>query len=70
MSTPVDTIVGNPRELKDALDRIGELADATGQDEDSLARKITSNLGRDFVYLQRHLSPGKAEQSWRSACRA
>jgi cell division protein FtsI (penicillin-binding protein 3) len=62
VSTPVDTIVGNPRELKDALDRIGELADATGQDEDSLARKVTSNLGRDFVYLQRHLSPAKAEQ--------
>jgi len=62
VSTPVDTIVGNPRELKDALDRIGELADATGQDEDSLARRITSNLNRDFVYLQRHLSPAKAEQ--------
>jgi cell division protein FtsI (penicillin-binding protein 3) len=62
VSTPVDTIVGNPRELKDALDRIGELAEATGQDEDSLARRVTSNLGRDFVYLQRHLSPGKAEQ--------
>jgi cell division protein FtsI (penicillin-binding protein 3) len=60
VSTPVDTIVGNPRELKDALDRIGELAAATGQDEDSLARKVTSNLGRDFVYLQRHLSPAKA----------
>ena len=62
VSTPVDTIVGNPRELNDALDRIGELADATGQDEDSLARKVTSNLGREFVYLQRHLSPAKAEQ--------
>jgi cell division protein FtsI (penicillin-binding protein 3) len=60
VSTPVDTIVGNPRELNDALDRIGELAEATGQDEDSLARKVTSNLGRDFVYLQRHLSPAKA----------
>ena len=62
VSTPVDTIVANPRELNDALDRVGELADATGQDEDSLARKVTSNLGRDFVYLQRHLSPAKAEQ--------
>jgi cell division protein FtsI (penicillin-binding protein 3) len=60
VSTPVDTIVANPRELNDALDRIGELADATGQDEDSLARKVTSNLGREFVYLQRHLSPAKA----------
>src|SRR5215471_2110316 len=62
VSTPVDTIVANPRELNDALDRIGELAAATGQDEDSLARKVTSNLGREFVYLQRHLSPAKADQ--------
>ncbi|HUL81121.1 MAG TPA: penicillin-binding transpeptidase domain-containing protein, partial [Gammaproteobacteria bacterium] len=62
VSTPVDTIVANPRELKDALDRLDELADATGQDQEGLARKITSNLGREFVYLQRHLSPAKAEQ--------
>jgi cell division protein FtsI (penicillin-binding protein 3) len=62
VSTPVDTIVANPQELNDALDRLDELADATGQDQDALARKITSNLGREFVYLQRHLSPAKAEQ--------
>ena len=62
VSTPVDTIVANPREVKDALDRLDELADATGQDQEALARKITSNLGREFVYLQRHLSPAKAEQ--------
>ncbi|HVS24559.1 MAG TPA: penicillin-binding transpeptidase domain-containing protein [Gammaproteobacteria bacterium] len=62
VSTPVDTIVANPRELKDALDRLDELAAATGQDQDALARKVTSNLGREFVYLQRHLKPADAEQ--------
>ncbi len=63
VSTPVDTIVANPKELKTALDRLDELADAIGQDEESLARKITSNLGSEFVYLQRHLSPQKSAAS-------
>jgi cell division protein FtsI (penicillin-binding protein 3) len=62
VSTPVDTIVANPKELKTALDRLDELARAIGQDEESLARKITSNLGKEFIYLQRHLSPQKSEQ--------
>jgi cell division protein FtsI (penicillin-binding protein 3) len=62
VSTPVDTIVANPKELKVALDRLGELADAIGQDEESLARKITSNLNKEFIYLQRRLDPQKSEQ--------
>jgi cell division protein FtsI (penicillin-binding protein 3) len=62
VSTPVDSIFANPRELKPALDRLGELAAVLGQDEESLARRITSNLDREFVYLQRHLSPMKSEQ--------
>jgi cell division protein FtsI (penicillin-binding protein 3) len=62
VSTPVDTIVANPRELRPSLDRLGELAEAIGQDDEQLTRKITSNLGREFVYLQRHLPPAKSEQ--------
>jgi cell division protein FtsI (penicillin-binding protein 3) len=62
VSTPVDTIVANPRELNDALDRLHELANAMDLDEDALARKITSNLDREFVYLERHLKPAKTEQ--------
>src|ERR1700754_4543720 len=61
VSTPVDSVVANPKELKTALDRLGELADALGQDEESLARKITSNLGREFIYLQRHPLPQTSE---------
>ena len=33
-----------------------------GQDDEWLARRITSNLDREFVYLQRHLPPRKSEQ--------
>lgn len=62
VSTPVDTMVANPRELKRSLDRLGELAEAIGQDEEQLTRRITSNLSREFVYLQRHLPPARSGQ--------
>ncbi len=62
VSTPVDTVWANPKELRSALDRLGELAAVLDQDNEWLARRITSNLDREFVYLQRHLSPAKAEQ--------
>lgn len=57
VSTPVDSIWANPSELKHALDRLGELARALDMEEDALARRVTSNLEREFVYLRRHLSP-------------
>jgi cell division protein FtsI (penicillin-binding protein 3) len=62
VSTPVDTIYANPQELKPALDRLGELAALLDQDDEWLARRITSNMNREFVFLERHVSPAKAEQ--------
>lgn len=62
VSTPVDTVWANPKALKPDLDRLGELATVLEQDPEWLARRITSNLEREFVFLQRHVSPGKAEQ--------
>ncbi len=61
VSTPIDTIYANPKELKSALDRLGELATALDLDEEWLARKITSNLDREFVYLVRRVPPAKAQ---------
>jgi cell division protein FtsI (penicillin-binding protein 3) len=62
VSTPIDTIYANPKELKPALDRLGELAALLEQDDEWLARRITSNLEREFVFLERHVSPAKAQQ--------
>ena len=62
VSTPMDSVTANPQELKDALDRLPELAAALGQDEDALARKVTSSLDREFLFLDRQLPPAKAEQ--------
>ncbi|HEX5048328.1 MAG TPA: penicillin-binding transpeptidase domain-containing protein [Gammaproteobacteria bacterium] len=62
VSTPMESITANPQELKDALDQLPALAASLGQDEDALARRVTSNLDREFLYLDRQLPPAKAEQ--------
>ncbi len=62
VSTPVDSIWINPKELALAPDQIPRLASALKLDRQELARKVTSNLDREFVYLARHREPREAEQ--------
>jgi len=60
LSTPVDCIWVNPQELNDNIDQLPKLAKALKQDQDFLARRITSNLDREFLYLVRHMPPEQA----------
>jgi len=60
MSTPVDSIWVNPQEINDNIDQLPKLAKALQQDPQSLARRITSNLDREFLYLVRHMPPEQA----------
>jgi cell division protein FtsI (penicillin-binding protein 3) len=60
MSTPVDSIWVNPQEINDNIDQLPKLAKALQQDPQSLARRITSNLDREFLYLERHMPPEQA----------
>ncbi len=60
MSTPVDSIWVNPQELNDNIDQLPKLAMALRQDPQSLARRVTSNLDREFLYLVRHMPPEQA----------
>ncbi len=62
VSTPVDSIWVNPSELALATDQIPRLAAALKIDRQELARKITSNLDREFLYIARHRQPAEAEQ--------
>ena len=61
VSTPVDSIWVNPQELALASDQIPRLAAALHLDAASLARRVTSNLDREFLYIARHLPPTQAE---------
>jgi cell division protein FtsI (penicillin-binding protein 3) len=62
VSTPVDSIWVNPQELNDNIDQVPRLARALKEDQQTLARRITSNLDREFLYLVRHLPPEQAAQ--------
>jgi len=61
VSTPVDSIWVNPKQLLEASDRVGELAQALGRPSDRLLGLLTQNPDREFFYLTRHMPPYKAE---------
>jgi cell division protein FtsI (penicillin-binding protein 3) len=60
ISTPVDSIWANPKELASAVDDVPRLADVLGIDSQTLIRRITRSMDKEFVYLKRHLSPEDA----------
>jgi cell division protein FtsI (penicillin-binding protein 3) len=62
ISTPVDSIWVNPKEFASAVDNIPELARALGVDSQTLMRRITRSINKEFLYLKRHLNPEQAQQ--------
>jgi cell division protein FtsI (penicillin-binding protein 3) len=60
VSTPVDSIWVNPRQLVQAADRIPELASHLATDPGELARRMTSSVSKEFMYLRRHMRPTEA----------
>jgi cell division protein FtsI (penicillin-binding protein 3) len=62
VSSPVDSLWANPKQLVAATDRIPELADALGWSRDQLLQLVTRNSSREFVYLVRHMPPHKAAE--------
>ncbi len=62
ISTPVDSIWANPKELAAAVNRVPKLAAALGLDSDLLIRRITRSMDKEFLYLKRHLSPERAQE--------
>jgi len=62
VSTPVDTVWVNPKELALASDQLPRLAKALKRDKNELARRLTSNLDREFLYVARHMQPADAQK--------
>ena len=52
----------NPKELALASDQLPRLAKALKRDKNELARRVTSNLDREFLYLARHMQPADAQK--------
>jgi cell division protein FtsI (penicillin-binding protein 3) len=61
ISTPVDSIWVNPKEFAGAVNKIPQLAKALELKSDVLMRRITRSMGKEFLYLKRHLNPRVAD---------
>ena len=62
VSTPVQSVWANPRELLATPAELSALAGLLGLDVDRLQRLIGQRKDREFVYLRRHLPPERAQQ--------
>jgi len=60
ISTPVDSIWANPRQFAPEMDSVPQLARALGVDSQTLMRRISRSMDKEFLYLKRHLSPEQA----------
>jgi cell division protein FtsI (penicillin-binding protein 3) len=61
VSTPVDSVWANPKELAGATEQWPRLAKLLHRDRQELSRRLSSSQDRDFLYLARHMRPGDAQ---------
>ena len=60
ISSPVESIWGNPKELLKVPARLPALARALGMPHDELASRLSQRAGKEFVYLKRRINPDEA----------
>ena len=60
VSTPVDTVFANAKELAAAPDRFARLAKELSRDREWLTRRIAANLDSKFLVLAKQLQPEEA----------
>ncbi|MEW6446110.1 MAG: peptidoglycan D,D-transpeptidase FtsI family protein [Pseudomonadota bacterium] len=57
VSTPMETVWVNPRELMPAIERVPELARALGMDGAKLRAQIQRNADKQFMFVKRQITP-------------
>jgi cell division protein FtsI (penicillin-binding protein 3) len=61
VSTPVKSIWLNPRQIVSDPESVKVLADAMDLNPQVLANNVTTNAGREFMYVKRRISPAEAD---------
>jgi len=61
ISTPVDSIWAIPRQALENPDVLPELAGLIGMETANLIQMLEERIGREFVYLRRHVPPDLAQ---------
>lgn len=62
VSTPVESITANPKEVLDTHKMLPKLAAALNTDVDTLTRRLTQRADKEFVYLKRRINPAEARR--------
>lgn len=62
VSTPVQSIWVNPRELVEDPEAIRQLAESLGLSSETVASNIARNSEKEFLYIKRRLAPSEAEK--------
>jgi cell division protein FtsI (penicillin-binding protein 3) len=61
VSTPVESVWANPKELLQHPDRIPELATALAIDVDGLTQRVAQHSEKEFMFLRRQMNPDDAQ---------
>ena len=62
VSSPVESIWCDPKELLKTPDRLPELARALGEPLETLTRRVSQRAGKEFYYLKRRINPDEAKK--------
>lgn len=62
ISTPVDSVWVNPKEIKNDLHRVAEIAKTLKINSQHLRNKLVKNANREFVYILRQVAPDVGEK--------
>ena len=62
VSSPVESVWANPRELLKFPDRLPELAQALGVPLEHLTNRLSQRADKEFVYLKRRINPDEAHR--------
>lgn len=62
ISTPVDSVWVNPKEIKNDLHRVNEIAKTLKINTQHLRNKLIKNSHREFVYILRQVAPNIGEK--------
>jgi cell division protein FtsI (penicillin-binding protein 3) len=63
VSSPVESVWGNPQELLKVPDRLPELARALGVPLEQLTLKLGQKSDKEFLYLKRRINPDESRAS-------
>ncbi len=62
VSSPVESVWGNPQELLKNPDRLPELANVLGVPLDHLSNRLSQRADKEFLYLKRRINPDEAHR--------